>query len=894
MSSFRIPDKPALEGLEAKWTPIWEASGVYRFDRSRERGDVYSIDTPPPTVSGSLHVGHVFSYTHTDVVARFQRMRGKAVFYPMGWDDNGLPTERRVQNYYGVRCDPSLPYDPSFTPPDKPGKQPVSVSRPNFIELCARLTTEDEKVFEDLWKYLGLSVDWSRTYATISKIAQHVSQLAFLHLARRGISYQLEAPTLWDVDFKTAVAQAELEDRERPGAYHRIRFALADSNSGAANNAGAADSRGRVQDFSPEFVEIETTRPELIPACVALVAHPDDERYRPLFGRDVVTPLFGVRVPVRPHPLADPEKGSGIAMICTFGDTTDVTWWRELGLPVRAIIQADGTLGPVRWGTPGWESVDAGRAQQFYDPLTRLSAAKAQPVIVAELRESGDLVGEPRAVMHAVKFYEKGDRPLEILTSRQWFIKTMDFREQLLERARELEWHPPYMQARFENWTNGLNGDWCVSRQRFFGVPFPVWYQLDEAGCTDYGRPLMATDEELPIDPSTDTPSGYRPDQRGAANGFAGDPDVMDTWATSSLTPQIACGWLADPDLFARTFPMDLRPQAHDIIRTWLFDTVLRSELEHGQLPWMHAAISGFVLDPDRKKMSKSKGNVVTPLALLEEHGSDGVRYWAASGRPGTDTTFDTNQMRVGRRLAIKILNASKVALSGQSGPDAPGPETGAARVIAPVDRAMLRNLAALVTEATEAFEAYDYARVLQRTEAFFWRFCDDYLELVKGRRYGEQGAEGAASANAALTAALSVMLRLFAPFLPFVTEEVWSWWQEGSIHLAPWPKAGEIDSLVPDNTAAAGQSDQAAYDLATDVLFEVRKQRSEAKQPLKVPITRVTVKAARAHLDRMSVLDADLRSALRVQAFELSVGEPREILVQGYEGGPRPEPAAS
>jgi len=907
MSSLplRIPDKPALEGLEAKWTPVWEASGVYRFDRGRQRGDVYSIDTPPPTVSGSLHVGHVFSYTHTDLMARFQRMRGKAVFYPMGWDDNGLPTERRVQNYYGVRCDPSLPYDASFTPPDKPGKQAVSVSRPNFIELCARLTTEDEKVFEYLWKYLGLSVDWSRTYATISKTAQRVSQLAFLHLARRGLAYQLEAPTLWDIDFKTAVAQAELEDRERPGAYHRVRFAVAEgrskdlphNNAGVMrDNAGVApafsDNTGVAQDFSPAFVEIETTRPELIPACVALVAHPDDERYRPLFGRDVVTPLFGVRVPVKPHPLADPEKGSGIAMICTFGDTTDVTWWRELNLQVRAVIQPDGTLGPIRWGAPGWESADASRAQRFYDPLTRLSAAKAQPVIVAGLRESGDLVGEPRPIMHAVKFYEKGDRPLEILTSRQWFIKTMDFREKLLERARELEWHPPYMQARFENWTNGLNGDWCISRQRFFGVPFPIWYPLDAEGRMDYGHPLMPADDQLPIDPSTDTPPGYRADERGAANGFVGDPDVMDTWATSSLTPQISCGWLEDPELFAKTFPMDLRPQAHDIIRTWLFDTVLRSELEHGRLPWKHAAISGWVLDPDRKKMSKSKGNVVTPLALLEEHGSDGVRYWAASGRPGTDTSFDTNQMRVGRRLAIKILNASKFALGSAE-------STGS--IIAPVDRAMLRNLAALVIEATEAFDAYDYARVLQRTESFFWRFCDDYLELVKGRRYGEQGAEGAASANAALTAALSVMLRLFAPFLPFVTEEVWSWWQEGSIHLALWPKAEEIEALIADTSEAARQSDQAASDLATDVLFEVRKQRSEAKQPLKVPITRVTVKAGRAHLDRMPVIDADLRSALRVQAFELSVGEPREIIVQGYEGVPQrgsragdPEPAAS
>ena len=457
---LNLPDKPALEGLEAKWIPRWEESRVYRFDRSRPRRDVYSIDTPPPTVSGSLHVGHVFSFTHTDVIARFHRMRGKAVFYPMGWDDNGLPTERRVQNYYGVRCDPSLPYDPAFVPPASPGKQPVSVSRPNFIELCNRLTAEDEKAFEHLWKTLGLSVDWSMTYATIGRRAQLVSQLAFLRMLKKKLAYQIEAPTLWDVDFKTAVAQAELEDRELAGAYHRIRFGNPDGGS----------------------VDIETTRPELIPACVALVAHPDDERYRPLIGREVVTPLFGVRVPVKAHTLADPAKGSGIAMICTFGDIADVTWWRELNLNVRAIILPDGTLGPHQWGAPGWESEDPARAQAHYDELTRLSAAKARTRIVDQLRTSGDLVGEPRPITHSVKFYEKGDRPLEIITSRQWFFKTIEFRDALLARGRELQWHPAYMQARFENWTNGLNGDWCVSRQRFFGIPFPVWYPIDAEG----------------------------------------------------------------------------------------------------------------------------------------------------------------------------------------------------------------------------------------------------------------------------------------------------------------------------------------------------------------------------------------------------------------------------
>jgi valyl-tRNA synthetase len=824
----QVPDKPALEGLEQKWIARWEAAGTYRFDRTRGRDALYAIDTPPPTVSGSLHIGHVFSYTHTDVVARFQRMCGREVFYPMGWDDNGLPTERRVQNFYGVRCDPSLRYDPSFVPPEKPPKPPVSISRPNFIALCERLTAEDERAFEELWKFLGLSVDWSMTYATIGPRAQRASQRAFLRLARRGLAYQVEAPTLWDVDFRTAVAQAELEDREVPGAYHRVRF-------------------GRSGDLQ---IDIETTRPELIPACVALVAHPDDDRYRALFGREILVPLVGTRVAIRPHALANPEKGSGIAMCCTFGDLTDVVWWRELKLPVRAIVQPDGRLAPVSWGAGAWQSVDPERASAAYSQLQGLPAAKARDRIVELLKESGDLVGEPRPITHPVKFYEKGDRPLEIVTSRQWFIKTIEFRDALLARGRELTWHPPYMQARYENWVQGLNGDWCVSRQRFFGVPFPVWYPVQPDGAVDYGAPLFAPEERLPVDPSTDVPEGYGADQRGKPGGFVADPDIMDTWATSSLTPQIAAGWEEDADLFARVFPMDLRPQAHDIIRTWLFSTVLRAHLEHDTLPWGHAAISGFVVDPDRKKMSKSKGNVVTPLALLQEHGSDGVRYWAAGGRPGTDTTFDAGQMKVGRRLAIKILNASRFVLA--SAPVTPGPVT------APLDRGMLTMLAQVVRDATEALETYNYTRALERSEAFFWFFCDNYLELVKSRRYGDQGAEGAASANAAMIVAVDVFLRLFAPFLPFVTEEVWSWWREGSVHRARWPAAGEIVGAIGQEDARAA----AALELGAQVLSEVRKRKSEEQRPLKAPVARAVV---RDSADRIALLDgvrADVTAA--------------------------------
>jgi valyl-tRNA synthetase len=851
-----IPDRPALEGLEAAWSARWQKQGTYVFDRTAERSQVFSIDTPPPTVSGSLHIGHVFSYTHTDAVARFQRMRGRAVFYPMGWDDNGLPTERRVQNYFGVRCDPGLPFDPDFVPPADPPKDAISISRPNFVALCHQLTAEDEQVFEHLWRTLGLSVDWSHTYATISERAQRVSQRGFLRLASRGQVVQRTAPTLWDVDFRTAVSQAELEDRERPGAYHRLRFPRVDG-SGA--------------------VDIETTRPELLPACVALVAHPDDERYRPLFGTEVLTPLFGVRVPVLAHELADPEKGSGIAMVCTFGDTTDVVWWRELTLPTRTVVGRDGRLLPVAWGTDGWYSDAPAEATARYGELAGRTVKQAQTRIVELLAESGDLIGDPTPITHPVKFYEKGERPLEIVSSRQWFVETLPLRDRLLARGEELRWHPSYMAHRYRAWVEGLNADWNISRQRFFGVPFPVWYPIDDAGEVDFEAPMFASEDSLPVDPSTDVPGGYTGDQRGRPGGFTGDPDVMDTWATSSLTPQIAAGWEDDPDLFARVFPMDLRPQAHEIIRTWLFSTVVRSELEHGSLPWTDAAISGWVLDPDRKKMSKSKGDVVTPLPLLEKHGADAVRYWAAGGRPGTDTAFDEGQMKVGRRLAIKLLNASRFALGRIIGADGAAPPPGPEAVTAPIDRAMLARLAVVVDEATAAFEEFDYARALERTESFFWSFCDDYLELVKTRAYGDAGDPATASARGALALALSALLRMLAPITPFVTEEVWSWWQPGSIHTAPWPRRSEFGPAIAD----AGAGPVSVLDVAADVLGQIRRAKTTAKRSMRSRVAALSVADSADRIAALLAAEDDLRDAGGVMTLDTTVAEDAAVVVE-------------
>jgi valyl-tRNA synthetase len=850
----RVPDKPTLDGLELRWDAQWDAAGTYRFDRSKTRAEVYSIDTPPPTVSGSLHVGHVFSYTHTDAIARYQRMRGLEVFYPMGWDDNGLPTERRVQNYFGVRCDPSLPYDPAYEPPAKPGDQQVPISRRNFIELCHRLTVEDEKAFEALWRRLGLSVDWTRTYATIDDHCRRVSQRAFLRNLARGEAYQAEAPSLWDVTFQTAVAQAELEDRERPGAYHTLAF-------------HRGDGRGDLL--------IDTTRPELLPACVALVANPGDVRYKALFGTTVRTPIFDVEVPVLAHELADPEKGTGIAMICTFGDMTDVTWWRELQLPVRAVVGRDGRLLAE---PPAAIDGDAGR--EAYARLAGKTIASAQKEIVELLRASGELMADPRPITHPVKFFEKGDRPLEIVTTRQWYLRNggrdSSLRQQFLDRGAQLAWTPGYMKGRYDSWVGGLNGDWLVSRQRFFGVPFPLWYPLDDDGLPQWDRPIVPDESSLPVDPASDTAPGYREDQRGAPGGFAGDPDVMDTWATSSLTPQIACQWEDDPDLFARTFPMDLRPQAHEIIRTWLFSTVVRAHFEHDSLPWTHAGISGWVLDPDRKKMSKSKGNVVTPIDLLEKYGSDAVRYWAVSGRPGTDTAFDEGQMKIGRKLAIKILNVSKFVLNTPGFTLNPSPSGG--EISHPLDTALMAELGALVDECTRAFDAYDYARALERTERFFWAFCDDYVELVKSRAYGSTDGEpdpdatrGQASATAALAAALSTLLRLYAPFLPFVTEEVWSWWREGSVHRAPWPTADEL---------GASRGDASVYETAAAVLREVRKAKSEQKRSLASPVTSIVVVDTPIRVDALRQGLDDVLAAGKVAAVEVRPGDAFEVTV--------------
>lgn len=845
-----MPDKPTVDGLEDVWGPVWEQDGTYRFDRDSATKDaVYSIDTPPPTASGSLHIGHVFSYTHTDLKARFERMRGKHVFYPMGWDDNGLPTERRVQNYYGVRCDPQLPYDPAFVPPFEGGDNKSSkaadqlpISRRNFIELCERLTVQDEQQFEHLFRTLGLSVDWTQSYRTIDDTSRASAQRAFLRNLERGEAYQADAPTLWDVTFRTAVAQAELEDKEMPGAYHGLAFHRTDGG---------------------EDVVIQTTRPELLPACVALVAHPDDERFQDLFGTTVRSPLFDVEVPVLAHHLAQQDKGAGIAMVCTFGDTTDVVWWRELQLPNRAIIGFDGR---VRSDEPAWIESEQGKA--LYAEMAGKTVFSAKKVVVDALTESGELIGDVKTINHPVKFFEKGDKPLEIVSTRQWYIvngaRDEQLKATLRARGEEIAFHPDFMRVRYDNWVGGLSGDWLISRQRFFGVPLPVWYPLDTDGNPVYDQPIVPAEDQLPVDPASEPAPGYDESQRGVAGGFQGELDVMDTWATSSLTPQLAGKWESDPALYDLVFPYDVRPQAQDIIRTWLFTTVLRSQLEADVAPWKHASISGFIVDPDRKKMSKSKGNVVTPLSILEQHGADAVRYWAASSKLGTDAAFDPQnpkQIKVGRRLAIKVLNAAKFVYGFEL-------PSGATSVTEPLDVDMLAELGSVIDQATAAFEGFDHSRALEVTERFFWTFCDDYLELVKERAYGtatDATHETQASAVLALRAAIDALLRLLAPFLPFATEEVWAWTHETSVHRASWPTRTEL----PTQAEPAG-----LLGAVGQALIGIRGAKTAAKASQKTPVTRAVVAApaeTRALLERAAV---DLAAVGRIENLSFTDGE--------------------
>ncbi len=848
-----IPKHFDAASAEQRWHEEWERQGAYHYDPGRPREETFVVDTPPPTASGSLHPGHMFSYTHTDILVRYKRMRGLNVFYPMGWDDNGLPTERRVQNYYHVRCNPALHHDPALRLEPATAKQrkkpPLEISRPNFIEACHAVTDEDEKSYKELWTRLGISVDWRQEYQTIDDHCRRIAQLSFRDLFDKGLVYTSEAPTMWDVDFQTAVAQAELEEKLVPGAFHDIEFGV--------------EGGGR------SFV-ISTTRPELLAACVGVTAHPEDGRYRELFGKRADTPLFFAPVPIFPSELVDPEKGTGILMVCTFGDATDVLWWREQGLALRQLVGRDGRLAAVRFGEAPFESLDPERANRFYAALAGKSVKQARRAVVDLLREpegsvTGEgppLRGEPRSIEHAVKFYEKGDRPLEFVPTRQWFVRLLDRKQALLEKGEQIAWHPDSMRKRFQDWTENLAYDWCVSRQRYFGVPIPVWYPLQGDGRTDYERPIVAEAGQLPVDPTDSAPAGYEEAQRNQPGGFTAETDIFDTWFTSSLTPQISSHWLVSPERHRALFPADLRPQGHDIIRTWAFYTIAKALLHEARVPWYHVAISGWILDPERKKMSKSKGNVVTPIPLVEQYGADAVRYWAGCARLGVDTAIDEKVYKVGKRLVTKIFNASKFVL-GQSAERHP--------ISQELDRAFAAELRRLVERATASFEDFDQAHAIMETESFFWsRFTDTFIELVKTRARSEEPGDEAArgSAVTALRLGLNVLLRLFAPHLPYISEEVWSWcfaeeMGQPLIHRAAWPSAADFEGID-------APQDSGSYELAVACWTAVNKSKADAKVSAGRPIEKLSLAATPATLQRLAPVLSDVLAGARVQSHRL------------------------
>lgn len=857
-----LPKRFDINEREAHWRKRWSELGIEKRDPGAPRASSFVIDSPPPTVSGALHIGHVFSYTHQDLIARYKRMTGWNVAYPMGWDDNGLPTERRVQNYFGVRAEPNVPYienldvEAERTRLELKKNQQLVISRQNFIEMCGVVTELDEVAFKDTFMRMGYSIDWGDEYATIDEKSRRIAQRSFLDLHRKGHVYQLEAPTMWDVDFQTAVAQAEVEDRGKGGAYHDIEFGVFEEDAPIKN-----------------FV-ISTTRPELLAACVGITAHPDDVRFKGLFGKQAITPGFFAKVPIFPSTEADPEKGTGILMVCTFGDQTDVAWWREEGLELRQILGRNGRiLDHTFGGDDGWPSENPEKANENYQQMVGKRVPSARAVMVELLRDpensatgnGAPLQDEPKQIQHPVRYYEKGDSPLEYLTTRQWFVRLLDKKEQMIEMGRKITWHPEFMRKRFENWTENLNVDWCISRQRYFGVPIPVWYPLDDQGEPVYDDAIVATEEMLPVDPETAAPPGYDADQRGVAGGFTGEPDIFDTWFTSSLSPQTVARWGDEDDQMDKLFPMDIRPQGHDIIRTWAFYTIAKAMLHQETVPWHNIILSGWVLDPDRKKMSKSKGNVVTPVDTLDKFGADPVRYWSASFRLGADATHDEAIFKIGGKLVTKLYNAGKFVLA-QTAEEGP--------VTNELDRAFIAELKEVVRTATQAFERFEFSIALQETEKFFWgAFTDNYIELLKRRSRAEDDPEGRASAVATLRMGLNVVLRLFAPIVPTITDEVWSWVFAGetghaSIHQAPWPTPEEFGSVADPEIAGSFQA-------ACDAISAIRKAKSESGVSLNRELVSLVLEADEAGESDLRLVADDVAAAGGAESIGFARGTP-------------------
>lgn len=816
---------------EKKWQEYWAQNNVNTWNPDEPREDTFVVDTPPPTVSGQLHMGHIFSYTQADFVVRYQRMSGKNIFYPMGFDDNGLPTERLVEKQRDIRA--------------------ANMDRAEFIKICEEVVESEEEKFRQFFKSIALSVDWNLEYQTISARSRKISQMSFLDLVQKKQVYRSDQPMLWDPVDQTALAQADIEDKERESVMNDIEFRTEDGDT----------------------IVIATTRPELLPACVAVFYHPDDARYKGLEGKCAVTPLFGARVPVLADDKVQMEKGTGLVMCCTFGDATDIIWWQKHKLETKIILDK---IGKISSGQLEGLKVNAARAK-----------------VIELLKEAGLLIKQT-PITQTVKCAERSGAPLEILATKQWFVKTLEHRESMLKRSAELNWYPKSMKNRLDNWINGLSWDWCISRQRFFGVPFPVWYSK-RAG--EEGVAIFASPDQLPVDPLVDLPYGYTRDEVEA------DKDVMDTWATSAVSPQLSShgiskDFIIDCERHKKLFPANIRVQAHEILRTWAFNTILKGHLHEDCLPWKNIMISGWCLAADKTKMSKSKGNSASPEAVIEQYGADVIRYWASTSRLGADTAYSEDVVKNGKRLANKLWNASKFvmpfsALShyvvtrrsptivgiGSSLLVLTNSENGIS--VSPIelvthtsDKWLISKLHTVVAKATAAFKEFEYAQAMEAVEEFFWKdFCDNYLEIVKGRAYNEDGsnAAGQQSAVATLLLALEMVLRLMAPFMPHITEELYqNIFGEGeSIHArGMWPNSA--DYLLDEDAFAQGE-------VMVGIIDEVRKSKAEKNLSVKAD---VQLLEASAGVELAADLLHDLASVTSSKEVKYSKGAELNVKV--------------
>jgi len=791
---IQFPDKYKFNESEKKWQSFWQEKNIYKWKKNEPGENSFVVDTPPPTVSGQLHMGHVYSYTHTDFIVRHRRMKGMNIFYPIGFDDNGLPTERLVEKKKNIRA--------------------AGIDREQFIQACQDVVLEEEEKFRSLFNRIALSVDWSVEYQTISKTSRAISQMSFLDLAKKNQIYRDSQPMLWDPVDQTALAQADIEEYEKTTFMNDIHFSLEDGSK----------------------ILIATTRPELLPACVAVFYHPEDQRYKHLESKMAVSPLFGVKVPLFADDMVDPEKGTGLVMCCTFGDQTDILWWRKHHLPTKIIISKQGRIENIAFDE---NTIDIKRAEGFAGQIAGLKVVEARAKIIELLKEEKLLVNQTERIQ-TVKCAERSGAPLEILTTPQWFIKTVVHKEALLKKVAELNWHPKSMKIKLDKWIEGVSLDWCVSRQRYFGVPFPVWYSK-RAG--EEGRPIFASKDQLPVDPLIDLPEGYGKEE------VIPDNDVMDTWATSSVSPQlsshgIAGDYMIDENRHKTLFPADLRPQAHEILRTWAFYTILKSYLHEDVLPWKNIMVSGWCLAQDKSKMSKSKGNILVPETLLDSYGADVVRYWSASSKLGADTAYSEDVMNNGKRLVNKLWNAAKFVsrhFDKISDSDKALPFTQIKhKITRNFDKYLINKLVELVDFVDQEYMNYEYATANAKVEEFFWSlFCDNYLEITKTRAYNENGddIEGATSSHLSLYHILKILLKLIAPIMPHITEELFQILysnSEETIHQRnSWP---EIKGFRFDDV------DEDQSEKLLSILELVRKVKAQKNLSVKAPLALIEI----------------------------------------------------